>query len=408
MNILQVEKYYWPQGGASRYALDLSDSLEEDGHRVIPFASVHSGNLPSSFSKYFVPALAWSGYGKASLWKKVQYAGHIMYSFDARTKMNELLGANPVDVAHLHTIYHQISPSILPVLRKRGIPIVMTLHDYKLLTPNYTFFHHGEIHEEDGRGWYLSCIKNKCFKDGRLPSTLITAEMIFHHKIMRYYERYVDLFLAPSVFIRDLFIRFGWDPKKIEHVPLPISVPANPSISGGGSFVAYVGRLVEEKGLLVLLSAARQTPGIRYMLVGDGPLRPMIQAYIRKYGLKNVEVAGFKQEKAVREIVSQARLLVAPSVWYENYPLSVLEAKAAGKVVVASSIGGLPEMLPAELLVSPNNPDMLAQTIQKWFAASDEELARVGASLRNEVAQKNDAALHRETVLSLYNRVMGR
>lgn len=407
MRILQIEKFYYPQGGASKYAIELSGLLRNTGHDVVPFAVSNEKNLPSPYAQFFPKTFDFSELKNASLSKKLAAAGTVFYSRESARKLEALLGQEIIDVAHLHTIYHQISPSILPVLKKHGIPVVMTLHDYKLLSPNYTMFHHDAVHDEDARGWYTSCIKNKCFKDSRLLSALVTAEMIFHHKIKKYYERSVDLYLAPSLFIRDLFIKHGFPADKIVHFPLPVAAEHG-AVAKPGDYVLYVGRLSEEKGLRVLLSAAEITSDIKYVIVGSGPEDAILKKIIEERHLSNVQMAGFKQGGDLKAIVAGARLLVVPSVWYENYPLSILEAKAAGKVVVGSLIGGIPELLPKDLLVQPNDPIALAKTISAWFMKKNTDLIEKGIVLQKEAVLINDSKNHLEKIVEVYNQVIDR
>lgn len=407
MRILQVEKTYFPQGGAPKYALELSGLLQSAGHEVIPFSVFHEKNLASPYAQFFPKTFDFSDVKNASFGKKIAAAATIFYSREAKQKMEKLLDQETIDVAHLHNIYHQISPSILPVLKKRSIPVVMTLHDYKLLSPNYTMFHHGAVHEEDARGWYGSCVINKGFKNSRLLSALVTAEMIFHHKFKKYYERSVDVYLAPSLFIRDLFIKHGFPADKIVHLPLPTMATAGPVVKPG-AYVAYVGRLSEEKGLRVLLSAAEMTPDIKYVIVGAGPEETMLKTIITKDHLSNVQLVGFKQGDELKSILAGARLLVAPSIWYENYPLSILEAKAAGKVVIGSMIGGIPELLPRDLLVQPNNPTSLAGAISTWFIKKNTDLVEKGIVLQKEARLANDPKNHLEKIVEVYNQVIGR
>jgi len=405
MNIVQAQKFLWPSGGDSSYAIFLLELLKKHRQNVIPFTIKDSRNPSSEYDEFFVNS-AYPREEKVSFLKKIQYAGQIFYSFEAKRKMQALLNKEHVDIVHLHNIYHQISPSILPVIKKKKIPIVMTLHDYKLICPNYTLFHHGGVHDEDSLGWYLSCVKNKCFKNSRWQSALVTAEMIFHHKIMKYYEKDVDLLLAPSLFIRNKFIEHGWKKEKIIHLPYTINFNSFEYIAEDKGYVAYVGRLVEEKGLQVLLEAAKITPEIKYKIAGTGPLMQDLLTIIKKEKLNNVQLVGFKIGRDLREFLGGARLVVVPSIWYEVYGIVILEAKAMGKPVVGSRIGGIPEILPKELLVEPGNAEDLARTVSFWYTETEERRKEMGRRMREEVKKENDPEDHVKKILEIYKQLI--
>lgn len=405
MNILQVHKFFWKRDGASNYFFSLSEGLQKKGHTVVPFSMMHPNNESSPYSKWFVSQLDLDQPSSVSIAKKIRSAGRMMYSLEAKRKITQLLSQEKVDVVHLHNIYHHISPSILPVIKKQGIPIVMTLHDYKLISPNYSLFHHGAVHEEDGEGWYVSCVKNKCMKDSRLQSVVVTAEMIFHHKIMRYYERLVDRFISPSEFLIDLCVKHGWPRSRFVHLPNPIDhhifMPTFPD----EGYVLYAGRLSEEKGLHVLLDAARQTPDIPYVLVGTGPMVGDIERRITVEKIHNVTCRGFLQGEKLQGVLRGARLMVLPAIWYENYPLSVLEAKAMGKVVIASNIGGLPEILPADLLCPVGDAKRLAGRIRSWYYMSPSVRTERGKELCRDTQATNDPEAHLNALVGLYQEL---
>lgn len=403
MKILQIHKYFWKRDGASNYALYLSELLQKKQHTVIPFAMKHKKNISSAYDKYFVSERDLSDPGSVSLGNKIRTAATMVYSFEAKRNMDALLKKEQgVDVAHLHNIYHHISPSILPVLKKHGVKIVMTLHDYKLLCPNYTMFHHGTVHEEDAQGWYVSCIKNKCMKNSTAHSVMVTGEMIWHHKIMKYYERYVDRFIAPSRFMMNLCMRFGWDEKKFIHLPNPIDATAFSFSPEDKGYVAYVGRLSEEKGLHTLLDAAVLLPSIPFRIIGDGPLSLSLHRRIEKEGLANVTCTGFETGEQLKASLRDARMFVLPSIWYENYPLSILEAKAMGKIVLGSRIGGIPELLPSDMLFSPQNAEELAGLIRTWHVMPASGRYEKGQELRSGVLVENDGIRHSEAIETLY------
>lgn len=404
MRILQVHKYFWHRDGGSNYAWDLSASLTKAGHTVIPFSMQHPQAMPSPYTPFFVSQMDLNDPSKVSFGNKIKYASRFIYSHEAREKMIKLLDQEPVDIVHLHNIYHHITPSILPVFKARNIPVVMTLHDYKLVCPNYPMFHHGAVHEEDARGWYLTCVKNKCFKDSRAQSLLVTAEMIWHHKFKKYYERGVDKFIAPSQFMLDTCVRLGQPREKFVHIPNPIDARTWNLAPDDAGYVAYIGRLSEEKGLKVLVAAARLTPTIRYKLIGTGEQEAELKALASD--LPNVEFCGFKTGAELRQLVAQARLLVLPAVWYENYPISVLEAKAMGKIMIASRIGGLPELLPNDLLFKPGEAGQLAELVKHWYNAPLAARREVGLGLRHQVEHVNDPHKHVAAIVGLYESLV--
>ncbi len=391
--------------------LELSGLLTAAGHEVIPFATKDDKTLSTPYEKYFIPYVDLSHPERVSFFDKLRIASEIIYSPRARRNMERLLDdVGHIDILHIHNIYHHISPSILLACKKRGIPIVMTLHDYKLICPNYTMYHHGMIHEEDCDHWYESCIGDRCVRDSLPHSTLSTIEMVIHHKIFRWYEKYVDLFISPSQFLIDTCVNHGWSTDKFVHIPNPVPLEVRSAQftanRNDGGYVAYIGRLSEEKGVQKLVWAAARLPHIPFRIAGEGSLYELLRQEIVSGGIKNIELVGFLQGDALDRFTQEARLLVVPSVWYENNPLAVLEAKAKGRVVIASAIGGLPEMLPSSLLFPTGDIGALCALISRWFDADVSERENMGLALRQDVERHNNEADHLRAVLHVYQRAM--
>lgn len=391
--------------------LELSGLLASAGHEVIPFATKDDKTLSTPYEKYFIPYVDLSHPERVSFFNKLRIAFEIIYSHRARKQMEVLLDdVGHVDMLHVHNIYHHISPSILLACKKRGIPIVMTLHDYKLICPNYTMYHHGMIHEEDCDHWYESCIGGRCVRDSLPHSMLSTIEMVMHHKIFRWYEKHVDLFISPSQFLIDTCVKHGWSADTFVHIPNPVPLSSEQGIVSkeqkDGGYVAYIGRLSEEKGVQKLVNAAIRLPHIPFRIAGEGSLYDLLRQEIVSGGIKNIELVGFLQGDALECFIQEARLLVVPSVWYENNPLAVLEAKAKGKVVIASAIGGLPEMLPPSLLFPTGDVVALCALISRWFDADVSERESMGLALRQDVERHNNEADHLRAVLDVYQRAM--
>ncbi len=406
MKVVQVHKYWWPRDGASKYALQLTELLEKRGHEVVPFSMKQKETIANPYSRFFVPDMDIFAPQSLSLAKKISAAARMIYYREARRNIAKLLDKVQPDIVHLHNIYHHISPSILPEIKKCGIPIVMTLHDYKLICPNYTMFHHGRVHENDARGWYFSCAANACMKNSRTYSALGTLEMIIHHKLWRVYARHVDYFISPSTFLIDKCVEFGWPRKKFVHIPHPAIVPSTARQTQEEDYVLCSGRLSKEKGLHVLLDAAKATSNILYRIVGSGPLEQELRARIQNEHIPNVELIGFKTGQALQREIAQARVVAVPSIWYENYPLSILEAKAAGKLVIASNIGGIPEMLDKRFLFEPGDSKQLAQKISHWYTISSKERRAIGAHNRAQVEHLNNPNTHIDRIIALYKHLV--
>ncbi|MBU2542186.1 glycosyltransferase [Patescibacteria group bacterium] len=361
MNVLQVNKFFYKRGGAEHHMFDLAELLTKHGDNVLYFSMQDKHNEKSEFSKYFVSNADFSSDTKINFWQKIKNVGRMFYSFEAKKKIGELLKNEKIDLVHLHNIYHHISPSILPVIKKQGIPVVMTLHDYKLLCPNYTFYHHGAVHEEDGRGWYCSCVKNKCLNNSFVQSFIVTMEMIFHNKLKKYYEKNVDLFIAPSQFVKDIFVRFGWDEKKIvvlEHfLPLNFKIKDRVSDLPKEKRFICVGRLSSEKGIDKLIKYWLKN-NIKYKLdiFGNGPLMPTLQELVS--GCENIILHGQKDRNEIYKNIVDYTAMIVPTEFYEPFGLIVLEAFASGLPVITSgrgALGGLIKKSKAGLIFSWDN-----------------------------------------------------
>jgi len=341
MKVLLVNKFFYPRGG-SESALFLTDRvLEQHGHQVAVFSMAHPSNLRSRFEKYFVSSVDFDESRSPAL--RLKAAGRILYSFEARRKLESLLREFRPDVAHLHNIHHQISPSILHTLRTHSVPVVMTLHDYKVVCPTYRLLLRGQPCELCRRGRYYQCFLQKCSKGSRAKSFLNSLEMYLHHDILRT-QRLVDVYVSPSRFLKDKVAEMGF---KENVILLPNGLDLEgfkPARGPGEKRFVYFGRLAQEKGLDTLLSALKGSK-IRCLIIGEGPLRSELERRARRESLTHVTFCGYLPSMDLRREVGRSRAVVVPSVWYENNPYNVLEAFGLGRPVIASRIGGLPELV---------------------------------------------------------------
>ena len=197
LRLLLGNKFWYAKGGVETYLFDLIEELPARGYDVIPFAMLHARNLPTPYADYFVDE---ADYHAAHSWPtKARMAARMLYSRHAAAKLEALLAAHPPDLAHLHNIYHQLSPAILPRLAEREIPVVMTLHDLKLACPNYKMRTGGEICERCKHGGYHHAVLNRCVQGSFVASALCAFEL-FAHRRSGIYERHVSTFIVPSRF----------------------------------------------------------------------------------------------------------------------------------------------------------------------------------------------------------------
>lgn len=420
MRILQVNKFFYRRGGAETHFLDLCQLLELRGHEVIHFSTADFRNEPSLYSKYFIPSINMRG--QPGWWSSLKTVGHILYSTAAARKLERLIQDTKPEIAHLHNIYHHLSPSILPVLKKYKISVVMTLHDYKLICPNYKLYTQGEVCERCKKYKYYQAILHRCIFDKTMPSVVAAAEMSVH-KIWGVYEKDIDLFISPSEFLKNKLLEWGIK-NRVEVVPNFVSGShaesqnSHPELVSGSrempkqvrhdatnDYFLYFGRLTEEKGLLTLIWAMKQLPEITLRLVGDGPLKEKLQNLTDKPD--NIELIGYKSGDELAQEIAKARAVVIPSEWYENYPLSILEAMNYGKPVIAANIGGLPEIVRdgvSGLLFQPGDANDLAEKIRRLW--SDNELSKkMGQAGHEQVFKENNPGIYYQRIKEIYDKL---
>ncbi|MFQ5681337.1 MAG: glycosyltransferase family 4 protein [Candidatus Omnitrophota bacterium] len=406
MRILLVNKFLCPKGGDAVSAVDTGRLLRARGHKVVFWGMAHPQNPSYPQEEYFVPYVDLNG--KIPLLGRLNTAVNVLYSFPARANLGRLLKVRRPDIAHLHNIYHQISPSILHSLKKRRIPVVMTLHDYKLACASYSLLDKGRPCQACCGGRYYRCFLRGCVKGSRLKSLLNTIEMYLHHRLLRIYEL-VDVFIAPSRFLKAKLQEMGFK-GRIVYLPNFLNLEEfGPRFEAEDNSIVYFGRLSQEKGLETLLSALR---GLRLDLkiIGEGPLKERLQARARQEGLSNVAFLGHKSGEALREEIGKARFVVLPSECYENNPRSLIEAFALGKPAVAARIGGIPELVrdnETGLTFAAGDIKDLRLKIGH-LTANPDKIREMGKNARAFVEQELNAQRHYAQLLKIYDLARSR
>lgn len=290
-----------------------------------------------------------------------------IYSLSARREMRRLLREYRPDVVNIHNLYPLISPSILPECRRAGVPVVMTVHNYRLFCPNGLLFSGGEICLEcldAGNEW--PCIRRNC--EGNFGKSLGYALRNTVARRLRFYFDGVTRYLVLSAFQRDLLVRAGFPAARISVLPNAISSVLEPG-TGEGAYVGYAGRISAEKGMDLLIAVARKLPEIPFRLAGA--VRPGV---LPEELPENVILEGMLDAPALADFYRNARCLVLPSRCFEGFPMMVVEAMTCARAVIAPNHGGIPEMIrdgESGLLFTPGSVDSLASCVRTLWEAPE-------------------------------------
>ncbi|MCP4536037.1 MAG: glycosyltransferase family 4 protein [Chloroflexi bacterium] len=403
MRILLVNKYNYLRSGTERYLFNLERLLQTYGHTVAIFSMRHPQNRPAIYQDYFVPHVDFRDLTPLG---RLSAALRVLWFPQAARQIAPVLDTFQPDIVHLSNIYHQLSPSILLPIYRRNIPTVQTLHDYKLICPNYLLYTQKSPCTRCRNGNYFQAVRHRCLHSSLAWSLLAAVEMTLH-KTWRVYERHVASFITPSAFLKSTAQSFGIPAKQIVHIPNFLYPQEHTVPQGDGDYLAYIGRLSHEKGLLTLIRAMRQLPQAQLLIVGEGKMRPMLEHKAAEWKLTNVQFTGYLTDQALNNALARARFTVLPSEWYENFPFSILESLIAGKSVVASRIGGIPELIDDGengLLFSPGDTNELAACLRHMWD-NPEQTHRMGLNGRRKVLAQYGPENHYRQLYPLYERL---
>jgi len=341
MKILLINKFLYPKGGDAMSTLETGRLLSKKGHKVTFWGMEHPENLDFPYKEYFVSHI---DYNKPlGVFQQLKNSLKILYSLEAKNKINSLLKRWKPDIVHLNNFAHQISPSILSVFRKYKIPAVMTLHDYKLVCPTYSMLMNGRPCEKCKDGKFYNCLLNKCAKNSSLKSLVNTMEMYLHHKILNIYD-IIHIFISPSIFLMEKVKEMGFN-GNIVYLPNFVDLEKyKPSYDYKDKAIVYFGRLSKEKGMETLIDAVKNL-NVELKIIGSGPYEDKLKNRVKVENISNVYFLGYKEEGELIDIVRESLFVVVSSECYENNPISVLESFALGKPVIGARIGGIPELV---------------------------------------------------------------
>lgn len=417
LSILHINNFHYLRGGSEAVYFGTADILEEHGNKSIFFSMSHPENLPCETSNYFVPYVDLCSNDNKSIITWCNTAGRILYFFEAKRRLSALLDKYHIDIAHLHNIYHELSPSVIDVLKERKIPMVMTLHDYKMVCTSYSMLAEGKPCEACSQGRYYHAIRKRCVKGAFAMSMLATLEAYLHNSILNIYDK-VDIFISPSLFLKNKLEEMGFK-KEIIYLPNFIDMKRFEKIREDKNppqetSVVYFGRLSPEKGLWTLLEAAKRLKieknELEIKIVGDGIMRGILEEKVKTEGINNVKFLGYIKGEALYKEINRSIAVVLPSECYENNPVSVLEAFALGKPVIGSRIGGIPELVidgVSGYTFEPNNAEDLKSKI--LFLMKNKNVLHNMSKNTRELLEKNfNEEVYCKGLMSIYENVLAK
>lgn len=359
MRILQVHNFYRQAGGEDTVVRNEAALLRENGHIVVQYmrSNEELGGVPGMTA------------AKQSVWSGKTFS-----------EVSELIAAEQPDVLHAHNTFPLISPSVYYAASAARVPVVQTIHNFRLACPNALLYRDGaRCHDCVGKSVKWPAVVHACYRGSRAASLAVTSTLAVH-RLLGTWRHMVSCYIALTEFARDILVREGLPADRIRVKPNFVFRDTGIGV-GDGQFILFVGRLTEEKGVRTLLDTWRQfnwLPELR--LVGVGPL--FDEAVSAAAVDSRIVVLGGRSHDETLQLMGDAPILVFPSTWYEGMPMTIVEALARGTPVAASDLGGAREMLTAarhSKLFAPGNPESLASVLTAMWNSVDKTAARTEA-----------------------------
>ena len=400
MKILLVNKFHYLKGGSEKYYFELAELLKNNGHTVAFFSMYDEKNIKTGDKEYFVEPIDLNNGSKLK-------AFDVIYSKANKQKMEQALEEFKPDIVHLNNFQRQLSSSIIEPIKKRNIPIVYTAHDMQAICPASAMLYNGEICEQCIEKGYNSCIKKNCIKNSKLKSLLGVLENRYY-KLNKIYEK-IDYIIAPSEFIKKQLIKGNLKYNKIETVHNFVIRQPKIEDKEDKGYAFFFGRLSIEKGIINLIEATKKCENSKLLIAGDGPEKENIIKYIQENNLQDrVKLLGFLNKNEIRKTIAEAKMVIIPSIWYENCPYSILETMEIGKPLIGSKIGGIPELIKNNengFLYEYNDIEKLSECMKKLF--DDDKLVKQQSAKSRELFEKEyTEEIYYKKIIEIYNALI--
>ena len=389
MKVAIVHNTYQQRGGEDVVVDQESRLLESQGHTVICYR--RSNDEMEQFSKP----------------RQLLMVKDIVHSGSSKREIRNLIRTEKPDLVHVHNTFMMISPSVYEVCQEENVPVLQTLHNYRLMCPGWTLSRDGEVCEECITDGLWRGILHGCYRNSR-AMTAAVALMLKVHRMRGTWSDCVDGYVTLSEFARHKFIDGGLPARKI-HVK-PNFVECDPGMrTTAGNYALFVGRLSPEKGTNILISAwSKLKNSLPLFIVGEGPIRETLEAQVASLGLTNITFRGWLPRDQILMAMKEAAFLTMPSVWYEGFPMTIAESFACGTPVICSRLGGMQEIVTDQhngLHFTAGDPQDLAGKIE-WACSHPARMTEMGKMARKEYESRYTAEKNYALLMDIYERTM--
>lgn len=385
MRILVIHNFYQQPGGEDVVFANEKELLRQHGHEIIEFTA-HNEQVEQM--------------------GKLKLAINTIWSSDYKQQLSQIISQHKPDIAHFHNTFMVISPSTYYACREAGIPIVQTLHNYRLYCLNSSFFRDNHVCEDCvGKLFPFPGVQHGCYHDSKVVSSVVAA-MLATHRVRGTYSNVIDRYIVLTDFARQKFAEIGLPQDKL--VVKTNFLKDDPGVGAHqGDYALFVGRITDEKGVYTLINAWRELPDIKLKVVGDGPALPALAELVAQHNLTHVELMGRQKREDTLAIMQDARALIFPSLWYEGMPMTIIEAFACGVPVIASHLGSMAAVVEHGRtglhFEAGNSGDLAVQVRELW--QQPEKLAEMRKAARQEFEAKYTAAENYERLMDIYASV---
>lgn len=405
MRILMINACHYMRGGSEIVYFNTANLLLSYGHEVAYFSSKDTRNEKTDFEKYFIDV---GNIRELSLFKKIKMVPSYLYNFKAAEKIEQLILDFRPEVAHVHIFYGVLSVSILKILKKHNVPVVHTVHDYRLLCPVNTLIdRNGQVCELCKDRHYYHCIKKRCSEGNILQSIMVTMEAYFW-KYFLSPVRLIDHFIFVSNFSRRKHLEFNMVfSERYTQIYNFTHFKDKERRVHRGSYFLYFGRLSVEKGIRTLVAAFSNDKNHKLKIAGTGPLKDFVEESAK--ACSNIEYVGFKKGEDLADLIRNSSFVILPSECYENNPLAIVEAYCFGKPVIGADIAGIPELINNGrdgFLFRSGDRESLEKAIEDSSLIDDEEYDNFSKSVHTFAKMKFDVENHYLNLIKVYNSVI--